>query len=81
MDYRKLKAVMTSGVSAGAKGLYGYLLSYADQEGECWPGREKIMGEMRISKNTLHAYIQELVKAGFLTVARRGARTNKYTIK
>lgn len=63
-----------SNLSLGAKGVYGYLVTYIsiDQtkngQAQAWPSRKRILKGLNISSNTLSKYLNELKEAGFLKI-------------
>lgn len=67
--------------SLNAKGVYTYLLTYATQYKDVFPGYELMCKELGISEKTLRNAINELVGAELLVVKRRGqGKTNKYLV-
>jgi hypothetical protein len=70
------------GISRDAKLLYGILLSYAWQKGNCWPGYDTLMEDVQCGRPQLAKYIKELKDTGLIHVQRRGqGLTSIYTIK
>ena len=66
-------------LSFGARVTYGILLSYAWQEGSCFPGQEKIAEALGAVRKTVHVFLQELRKAGYVDWKQRGlGKTNIY---
>lgn len=70
-------------LSAGAKLTYAILLSYAWQKDGCFPGQETLASDLGIKTDRqVRNLINELKKAEYLTVKRRGlGKTNVYTLK
>jgi hypothetical protein len=69
------------GLSRDAKLLYAVLLSYAWQEGSCFPGYERLKADLQCGINQVTKYMVELEQAGLITRRRRGlGKTNLYTI-
>lgn len=69
-------------ISRDAKLLYGILLSYAWQKGNCWPGYDTLMEDLQCGRPQLAKYIKELKETGLVQVQRRGqGLTSIYTIK
>ena len=69
-------------ISRDAKLLYGILLSYAWQKGNCWPGYDTLMEDLQCGRPQLAKYIKELKDTGLVHVQRRGqGLTSIYTIK
>lgn len=68
-------------LSFAAKVVYAKLLSYAWNNNRVFPGQETMADEIGTSRPTVTRTIEELVKAGFLEVQRRGqGQTNIYTL-
>ena len=59
------------GQNYAAKVLLMALANYADDEGTCFPGREKISAETGLSKRTLTRQVNLLVDMGLIVVERR----------
>jgi hypothetical protein len=68
-------------ISANAKVAYSMLLSYAWNNNKVFPGQERMATDIGISRPSVTKAIGELVKAGYLTITRRGqGLTNIYTL-
>lgn len=68
-------------LSFGARITYGILLSYAWQEGSCFPGQERISLDLGVGRQAINAFLGELKQAGYVDWQRRGlGKTNIYTI-
>jgi hypothetical protein len=68
-------------LSRDAKLLYALLLSYAWQEGRCFPGYRRLCDDLQASENMVRKYMRELDSAGLLSQRRRGlGKTNIYTL-
>jgi biotin operon repressor len=68
-------------LSFGARLTYASLLSYAWQEGSCFPGQERIASDLGVSRKAVNEYLHELRKNGYISWERRGlGRTNVYYI-
>ena len=68
-------------LSIGAKVTYAMFLSYAWQNDLCFPGQERLAGDMGMSRSSVTAFTGELEKVGLLSIQRRGqGKTNVYTI-
>lgn len=75
------KVSRNKNLSAGAKGLYCYLASFADSEtGECFPKLATILEEMAISENTFYKYLKELEKENVVERKQRKMKTTIYKI-
>ena len=69
-------------VSVGAKIIYTLLLSYAWQEGSCFPGQLRLANDLGLKERMVRYYLTELKTQGFIDIRRRGqGRTNVYVIK
>jgi hypothetical protein len=69
------------GLSRDAKLLYAVLLSYAWQQGSCFPGAERLQHDLGCGKNQVTRYLQELEHAGLVSRRRRGqGKTTLYTL-
>ncbi len=75
-------AVMfAKGLSMSAKYLYGLLLLFAWQEGECFPGQAKLSEAANCTDRTIRKYLDELKKYGLISWVQRGLnQTNVYYI-
>ncbi len=72
---------MTRNLTRDAKLLYGFLLSYAWQQGRCFPGYTQLCVDMGASPSIVRKYMGELVAVGLLVQKRRGlGKTNLYTL-
>lgn len=68
-------------LSFGARLTYAVLLSYAWQEGSCFPGQEKISVDLGVTGRAVRKYLVELKKHKFIDWKRRGlGKTNVYYI-
>ena len=68
-------------LSRDAKLLYGFLLSYAWQQGRCFPGYAQLCVAMGASPSIVRKYMRELEAVGLLVQKRRGlGKTNLYTL-
>ena len=68
-------------LSFGARLTYTMLLSYAWQEGSCFPGQERIAHDLGISRQSVSKFLQELRRNGLIDWERRGlGKTNVYYI-
>lgn len=68
-------------VTAQAKILYCFLLSYAFQDEQCFPGYERLQGDTGWSENVVRKYMRELEEVGLVAVEQRGhMKTNLYHI-
>ena len=68
-------------LSFGARLTYTLLLSYAWQEGSCFPGQERIAQNLGISRQSVSRFLQQLREAGYIDWERRGlGKTNIYRI-
>jgi len=68
-------------LSFGARLTYGILLSYAWQEGSCFPGQDKIAADLGSTRETVNRFLKELRAAGYISWKRRGlGKTNVYYV-
>lgn len=68
-------------LSPGAKLTYTMLLSYAWQNDYCFPGQERLAKDMGTGRRSVVRYIQELEKAKFVKITKRGlGRPNIYEL-
>jgi len=68
-------------LSRDAKILYAFLLSYAWQQGRCFPGYAQLCADMGASPSIVRKYMHELETVGLLVQKRRGlGKTNLYTL-
>ncbi|HZB95789.1 MAG TPA: helix-turn-helix domain-containing protein [Herpetosiphonaceae bacterium] len=68
-------------LSPGAKLTYMVLLSYAWQQGSCFPGQERMAEDMGAGERSIRRYLKELEAAGFLIIKQRGlGQTNLYIL-
>lgn len=73
---RVYQAVMRDpALSIEARGIYGYLASFADANGRCYPDSQTIMDEIGVSKDRYYKYLHELEESGILTI-ERGKRSS-----
>lgn len=68
-------------ISIGAKVAYAMFLSYAWHNDCCFPGQDRLAGDMGLTRVRVTQLISELESAGLVTIRRRGqGKTNLYTI-
>ena len=68
-------------LSFGARLTYAVLLSYAWQEDSCFPGQDKIAGDLGVSRQAVNGYLTELKDNQYINWERRGlGKTNVYYI-
>jgi hypothetical protein len=68
-------------ISVGAKLTYAMLLKYAWQNNFCFPGQERLAQDMGGGVRSIVRYIQELEKADFVKVVRKGlGKPNVYEL-
>jgi Helix-turn-helix domain len=69
------------GLSRDAKLLYAVLLSYAWQQGSCFPGYARLQADLGCGINQVTKYLRELEGARLVTRRRRGlGKTTVYTL-
>lgn len=64
------KIMKDTNITLGAKALYSYICSYAGTSGKAFPGRDLILHELGISKDTFSKYKNELVEHGYLAITQ-----------
>ncbi|SHF74860.1 Helix-turn-helix domain-containing protein [Desulfofundulus australicus DSM 11792] len=68
-------------ISLPARGLFAILMSYADEQGACWPSLEKLMADTGYKERALRNLLNELIEKGAITKIRRGRTlTNLYNV-
>src|ERR1044071_115625 len=68
-------------LSPGAKLVYAMFLSYAWHNDSCFPGQERLAGDMGLTRVRVTQLISELDRSSLVTIQRRGqGKTNLYTI-
>ena len=73
--------LVSTKISPGAKLAYTMLLKYAWEKDFCYPGQEILATDMGSGVRSIVRYMQELEKAGFLKIVRRGqGRSNLYEL-
>src|SRR5882672_9342300 len=73
--------LVSNKVSPGAKLAYAMLLKYAWEKDFCYPGQETLAKDMGSGVRSVVRYMQELEKAGFVKIVRRGqGRANLYEL-
>ena len=69
-------------LSLGAKITYSMFLHYAWHNDSCFPGQERLAGDMGMSQSRVSEFIKELETADLVEITRRGqGKTNIYKIK
>ncbi len=70
-----------AGLSLGAKVTYAMFLHYAWHNESCFPGQERLAGDMGMSQSRVSEFIKELQTADLIEITRRGqGRTNLYKL-
>src|SRR3972149_7358767 len=54
-------------LSIGARLAYAVLLMYAWQEGSCFPGQERMAGDLGVSPRNLRRFLTELRNLGYVS--------------
>ncbi len=68
-------------LSFGARLTYAVLLSYAWQEGSCFPGQQKMASNLGVTRQMVNTYLSELKQHTYIDWERRGlGKTNVYYI-
>ena len=69
-------------LSLGAKVTYAKFLQYAWHNDHCFPGQERLAGEIGMSRTRVNEFTKELERLGLIKIKRRGqGKTNLYEIK
>ena len=69
-------------LSLGAKVTYAKFLQYAWHNDHCFPGQERLAGEIGMSRTRVNEFTKELERLGLIKITRRGqGKTNLYEIK
>ena len=56
-------------------------MSYAWRNDSCFPGEEKLAGDMGMNRTRVGEFVSELRNRGLISIKRRGlSKTNIYTI-
>lgn len=58
-----------------AKAIYGYFCSYAGAGRTAFPGREKIVSDLKISKDSYYKHFNLLKKYGYIQTVQEKAKT------
>jgi hypothetical protein len=68
-------------LSFGARLTYAVLLSYAWQEGSCFPGQDRMSVDLGVTRRAVSKYLVELKEHKYVNWKRRGmGKTNIYYI-
>ncbi len=68
-------------LSFGARLAYAVLLSYAWQEGSCFPGQKRMAKDLGSSDRSIRTFLTELKTKGYITWKQQGLnKTNIYYI-
>lgn len=63
------KAVMLDPeLALGSKTIYAYLCSFTGNGNTAFPGRDKILSDLKVNKDTYYRYLNELINTGYITV-------------
>ena len=77
---RVYQAVMRDpALSIEARGIYGYIASFSDANGRCYPDSQTIMDEIGISKDRYYKRLHELEASGILTIERGKRKSGGFT--
>ena len=69
-------------LSLGAKVTYAKFLQYAWHNDHCFPGQDRLAGEIGMSRTRVNEFTKELERLGLIKITRRGqGKTNLYEIK
>lgn len=68
-----------SRLKVGARFLYCHLARFAWEEDSCYPGQDRLAGEIGMSHRAIRLHTKELEAAGLISIERRGqGKTNLY---
>lgn len=68
-------------LTLGARLTYAILLSYAWQEGSCFPGQDRMGKDLGVTRKAINSYLVELRERKYISWERRGlGKTNIYYI-
>lgn len=68
-------------LTLGARLTYAVLLSYAWQEGSCFPGQDRMGKDLGVTRKAINKYLVELKARKYISWERRGlGKTNIYYI-
>lgn len=68
-------------LSFGSRLTYAILLSYAWQDGNCFPGQNRMAKDLGVTRKAVNTYLMELRKNKYISWERRGlGKTNIYYI-
>jgi hypothetical protein len=68
-------------LTLGARLTYAVLLSYAWQEGSCFPGQDRMGKDLGVTRKAINSYLVELKERKYISWQRRGlGKTNIYYI-
>lgn len=68
-------------LTPAAKMTYAMLLSYAWQNDYCFPGQERLAGDIGVSDRSVRTYLKELEEKGLLSIRQQGqGKPNLYTL-
>lgn len=71
-------AMIDNTLSIQAKGLYAYLVTYAGSKNNAFPGRNLVMHQLNISKDTFTKYIKELKDKGYINIIQESGKDGKF---
>ena len=68
-------------LSAGDKMTFAMLLSYAWQNDYCFPGQQRLAGDLGLDERSVRRHLKSLEGTGLLAIKRRGqGKTNVYEL-
>lgn len=74
------KAVMLDpDLSIQAKGIYAYFCSYSGSNGAIFPGRDRILADLNLSKNGYYKHYKALIDHGYIKVVKKKGYLNRNT--
>ena len=76
--------MLDTALTIEAKGIYAYLCSYTGRGNTAFPGREKILADLGMNKDTYYRHYRQLLNEGYLQVEQQhcenGFSRNIYTL-
>ncbi|MCL1830516.1 MAG: helix-turn-helix domain-containing protein, partial [Oscillospiraceae bacterium] len=63
-------AMLDPRLTIQAKGIYAYLCSYGGRGNGIYPGRDRILTDLGITKDTYYTHFNMLKKYGYITVTQ-----------
>jgi DNA-binding transcriptional ArsR family regulator len=71
--------MLDTDLSPESKSIYAYLCSFAGNKTTAFPGRDKILNDLKLSKNGYYHHYKQLIKHGYIRVVKSGGIFSKNT--